>query len=172
MKKDREIKCYAESITNTTTPILTKKAPASQNKNKKNKMARVTGLEPATSGVTGQHSNQLSYTRASFLKPIHNWHKRSCKVFIRLCQAVLSVFFKNKTNNAFIFALCLFLRFYPCVFKKNSLVECSSSCRLQYWAISSAGRAPRLHRGCREFESLIAHHYLLSHINFRFYLCI
>ena len=30
-------------------------------------MARVTGLEPATSGVTGRHSNQLSYTRA-FLK--------------------------------------------------------------------------------------------------------
>jgi hypothetical protein len=28
-------------------------------------MARVTGLEPATSGVTGRHSNQLSYTRAS-----------------------------------------------------------------------------------------------------------
>jgi hypothetical protein len=27
-------------------------------------MARVTGLEPATSGVTGRHSNQLSYTRA------------------------------------------------------------------------------------------------------------
>jgi hypothetical protein len=29
-------------------------------------MARVTGLEPATSGVTGRHSNQLSYTRASY----------------------------------------------------------------------------------------------------------
>ena len=28
-------------------------------------MARVTGLEPATSGVTGRHSNHLSYTRAS-----------------------------------------------------------------------------------------------------------
>ena len=28
-------------------------------------MARVTGLEPATSGVTGRHSNQLSYTRIS-----------------------------------------------------------------------------------------------------------
>ena len=26
-------------------------------------MARLTGLEPATSGVTGRHSNQLSYTR-------------------------------------------------------------------------------------------------------------
>jgi hypothetical protein len=25
----------------------------------------VTGLEPATSGVTGRHSNQLSYTRAA-----------------------------------------------------------------------------------------------------------
>ena len=31
-------------------------------------MARVTGLEPATSGVTGRHSNRLSYTRA--LRPV------------------------------------------------------------------------------------------------------
>ena len=29
-------------------------------------MARVTGLEPATSGVTGRHSNRLSYTRIHF----------------------------------------------------------------------------------------------------------
>ena len=28
------------------------------------KMAGVTGLEPATSGVTGRHSNRLSYTPA------------------------------------------------------------------------------------------------------------
>jgi hypothetical protein len=27
-------------------------------------MARATGLEPATSGVTGRHSNRLSYARA------------------------------------------------------------------------------------------------------------
>ncbi len=34
-------------------------------------MARVTGLEPATSGVTGRHSNQLSYTRVATWEPRH-----------------------------------------------------------------------------------------------------
>ena len=33
---------------------------------RKEKVAGVTGLEPATSGVTGQRSNQLSYTPATF----------------------------------------------------------------------------------------------------------
>ena len=30
-------------------------------------MARLTGLEPATLGVTGRYSNQLSYNRAALL---------------------------------------------------------------------------------------------------------
>ena len=33
-------------------------------------MARLTGLEPATPGVTGRYSNQLSYNRASLFRPI------------------------------------------------------------------------------------------------------
>ena len=36
--------------------------PEKSSKGKKEKVAGVTGLEPATSGVTGQRSNQLSYT--------------------------------------------------------------------------------------------------------------
>jgi hypothetical protein len=31
-------------------------------------MARLTGLEPATPGVTGRYSNQLSYNRAFKLR--------------------------------------------------------------------------------------------------------
>jgi hypothetical protein len=38
-------------------------------------------------------------------------------------------------------------------------------------AISSVGRAPRLHRGCREFESLIAHHFPSSFFPFIFSIC-
>ena len=38
------------------------------------KMAGVTGLEPATSGVTGRRSNQLSYTPSAALR--RNWRTR------------------------------------------------------------------------------------------------
>ena len=36
-----------------------------------NKMADRTGLEPATSGVTGRHSNQLNYRSAAMFIPKH-----------------------------------------------------------------------------------------------------
>ena len=44
---------------------------------KLSKVARVTGLEPATSGVTGRRSNQLSYTRS----PLGTYRYYRKKVF-------------------------------------------------------------------------------------------
>ncbi len=39
-------------------------------------MARLTGLEPATPGVTGRYSNQLSYNRAFFTFGAGGWLAR------------------------------------------------------------------------------------------------
>ena len=49
-------------------------------------MARVTGLEPATSGVTGRHSNRLSYTRALTLPAAAS--SRLIKRLPHWCQAL------------------------------------------------------------------------------------
>jgi hypothetical protein len=51
-------------------------------------MARVTGLEPATSGVTGRHSNRLSYTRALDLSDLEDTTKPDER---RRCVACLKV---------------------------------------------------------------------------------
>ena len=62
-------------------------------------MARVTGLEPATSGVTGRHSNRLSYTRLPSENPLRSialrtgtdrpapFDERLTKGFVPGCQA-------------------------------------------------------------------------------------
>ena len=49
----------------------------------KREMAGVTGLEPAASAVTGQRSNQLSYTPISKLALSHAMWGVRCKTFRR-----------------------------------------------------------------------------------------
>ena len=60
-------------------------------------MARVTGLEPATSGVTGRHSNQLSYTRTFPCRStLADRRERSFREAPLPCQAHKLPFFKEK----------------------------------------------------------------------------
>jgi hypothetical protein len=119
-------------------------------------MARVTGLEPATSGVTGRHSNRLSYTRA-WLADLSAPRREGC-----LRDAIFTVKQASTPNP----------RADPQRAGRrrggNSRREgdgretlCSAVRQPNDGparAISSVGRAPRLHRGCRRFDSVIAHH--------------
>ena len=58
-------------------------------------MARLTGLEPATPGVTGRYSNQLSYNRASAC-PAKWMDKRASMVAFGCRQADLTLWQRNK----------------------------------------------------------------------------
>jgi hypothetical protein len=227
-------------------------------------MARVTGLEPATSGVTGRHSNRLSYTRLSshasgcpgtLSNRLGPFDVRLTKGFVFGCQAGLRTkqgstrnclrpaSFQELSGDALPY-ICIYnvegatlpatrkaWKLPPATLSTFSRqpspqmghgvvrsrdvresrggprplertrasgprtgsprqpspaalekVQKSSQMLLRFQsdthrsrrptrrAISSVGRAPRLHRGCREFESLIAHHspFLLLFIHFFF----
>ncbi|KAF0231105.1 MAG: hypothetical protein FD175_974 [Beijerinckiaceae bacterium] len=53
-------------------------------------MARATGLEPATSGVTGRHSNQLSYARIHSLPGVPG-EAAGLREGDNACQATLAL---------------------------------------------------------------------------------
>ena len=130
----------------------------------KRKMARVTGLEPATFGVTGRHSNQLSYTRTFFVMVlIVQNHERVIKLNRGKCQAHLSTFLTKLCHFFKRSTFFHFLEFFACTYQRKRLNGTPQ------WAISSVGRALRLHRRCQEFESLIAHHCFLLHKSQFFY---
>src|SRR5260370_31472680 len=59
-KQGGKTKCHA-MLTDRASPAGPWRSPKRKARIERG-MARVTGLEPATSGVTGRHSNQLSYT--------------------------------------------------------------------------------------------------------------
>ncbi len=70
-------------------------------------MARLTGLEPATPGVTGRYSNQLSYNRS--LPPGDPSVRR---VLFRACRPVkrtLPLFLRNFCRKAEVFLRATFL---------------------------------------------------------------
>ena len=61
-------------------------------------MARLTGLEPATSGVTGRHSNQLSYTRVRCGSAVYGRAPKLSTVRFG-CFAILVIFFARRNRQ-------------------------------------------------------------------------
>ncbi len=76
------------------------------------KMARVTGLEPATSGVTGQHSNRLSYTRANLPKQVTRLI-RNQGAGVKQQKSVSSANAISFSNNHFLIKTSVFLACQP-----------------------------------------------------------
>ena len=151
-------------------------------------MARVTGLEPATSGVTGRHSNRLSYTRAAdAAKPIgpRRGGELSTKPGrVKRTKRWPSKHFRQPRPPAERCAPARARSWRPVALRVRELTcragaKCVNGlpwrrpaaakagiCRpvqrsgqaIRPWrAISSVGRALRLHRRCRRFEPVIAH---------------
>ena len=76
----------------------------------------MTGLEPATSGVTGRHSNQLSYNRklqntdlvlrySGVLIVLWGWVKRDVAVILGIINFVAIPGNSQRSNNAHSLAL-------------------------------------------------------------------
>ncbi len=63
---DKSKAFFAQAFGWTIKPVTTRGRDTNFNETYEGKaVARLTGLEPATPGVTGRYSNQLSYNRAS-----------------------------------------------------------------------------------------------------------
>ena len=102
-------------------------------------MARVTGLEPATSGVTGRRSNQLSYTRILIgdfrSRTVPAAAMRVTNAGLRQCQAM-----QNEDGENISLSL-------PGVgFAENAMLVAIMTDAEKFWPISHSNSLDRLFR--------------------------